>query len=37
VAQADKIGKLTNWKPQYDDLRTIIADAWRWESTLAGR
>jgi UDP-glucose 4-epimerase len=37
VAQADRIGKLTDWQPKHDDLRTIIADAWRWESKLAGR
>jgi len=37
VAQADKIRRLTGWQPRYDDLRTIVADAWRWESKLAGR
>jgi UDP-glucose 4-epimerase len=37
VAQADKIGRLTGWKPRHADLRTIVADAWRWESKLAGR
>ncbi|KAB0671176.1 UDP-glucose 4-epimerase GalE [Oryzomonas sagensis] len=37
VAQADKIRRLTGWQPRHDDLRTIIADAWRWESKLAGR
>ncbi len=37
VAKADKIGRLTGWQPKHDDLRTIIADAWRWESKLAGR
>lgn len=37
VAQADKIGFLTGWQPRYADLRTIVADAWRWESRLAGR
>jgi len=37
VAQADRIGQLTGWKPKYENLRTIIADAWRWESKLAGR
>jgi UDP-glucose 4-epimerase len=36
VAQADKIGRLTDWKPKHDDLRAIVADAWRWESKLAG-
>ena len=37
VAQADRIGELTDWQPKYADLRTIVADAWRWESKLAGR
>jgi UDP-glucose 4-epimerase len=37
VAQADKIGRLTDWNPHHADLRTIVADAWRWESKLAGR
>ncbi|MDD2309514.1 MAG: UDP-glucose 4-epimerase GalE [Desulfuromonadaceae bacterium] len=37
VAQADKIRELTGWQPRFDNLETIIADAWRWESQLAGR
>ena len=37
VAQAGRIRRLTGWQPRYDDLRTIVADAWRWESKLAGR
>ena len=37
VAQADKIGRLTGWQPRHADLRTIVADAWRWETKLAGR
>jgi UDP-glucose 4-epimerase len=37
VAQADRIRRLTGWQPRYDNLRTIVADAWRWESKLAGR
>jgi UDP-glucose 4-epimerase len=37
VARAEKIGRLTGWQPKYADLRTIVADAWRWESKLAGR
>jgi UDP-glucose 4-epimerase len=36
VAQADRIERLTGWKPRHADLRTIVADAWRWESKLAG-
>lgn len=37
VARADRIAELTGWQPRYDDLRAIVADAWRWESRLAGR
>jgi UDP-glucose 4-epimerase len=37
VARADKIGLLTGWRPRFDNLETIIADAWRWESRLAGK
>jgi len=37
VAQADRIGQLTGWQPRHTDLRTIVADAWRWESRLAWR
>jgi UDP-glucose 4-epimerase len=36
VAQADKIGRLTGWQPKYANLKTIVEDAWRWESKLAG-
>lgn len=35
VARADRIGELTGWEPKYNDLRTIVEDAWRWESKLA--
>lgn len=37
VARAEKIRQLTAWQPKYADLRTIVADAWRWEKKLAGR
>lgn len=37
IAQAEKIGRLTDWQPRYNDLRKIVEDAWRWESKLAGR
>ena len=37
VASAERIRQLTGWRPQHADLRTIIADAWRWESKLAGK
>lgn len=36
VAKADKIKRLTEWRPRYDSLKTIVEDAWRWESRLAG-
>ena len=37
IAKAERIGQLTGWQPRYKDLKTIVADAWRWESKLAGR
>jgi len=37
VAKADKIRRLTGWQPCFDSLGTIVSDAWRWESKLAGR
>jgi len=37
IAKADKIGLLTGWRPRFDNMETIVADAWRWESRLAGR
>ena len=35
VARADKIKSLTGWQPRFNNLETIVADAWRWESRLA--
>jgi UDP-glucose 4-epimerase len=37
VAKADRIRQLTGWQPRFDCLKTIVSDAWRWESKLAGR
>lgn len=37
VAGAERIGRLTGWRPRHNELKTIVADAWRWESKLAGR
>lgn len=37
VAKADRIRTLTGWQPRFNSLETIIADAWRWESLLAGK
>ncbi len=35
IAKAEKIKSLTDWRPRYDSLKTIVEDAWRWESKLA--
>jgi UDP-glucose 4-epimerase len=35
VAKAERIRKVLDWTPRYDDLETIVADAWRWEQKLA--
>lgn len=37
VAKADKIRSLTGWQPRFNNLETIVADAWRWESKMAGK
>lgn len=37
VAKADRIRNELGWEARYNDLRTIVEDAWRWESKLAGR
>ena len=37
VARADKIKSLTGWQPRFNNLKTIVEDAWRWESRLAGK
>jgi UDP-glucose 4-epimerase len=37
IAKADRIRHVLGWTPRYDDLRTIVADAWRWEQTRAGK
>jgi UDP-glucose 4-epimerase len=34
VASAGKISRLTDWQPRFNSLRTIVEDAWRWESKL---
>lgn len=36
VARADKIRLQTGWTPRFDNLETIVADAWRWENKLQG-
>jgi len=37
IAKADRIRHVLGWTPRYDDLRTIVADAWRWERKRAGK
>ncbi|MCM0084326.1 UDP-glucose 4-epimerase GalE [Geomonas sp. Red32] len=34
VAVADRIRNVLGWSPRYDDLTTIVSDAWRWEKKL---
>ena len=33
IASSEKEKRVLNWKPQYDDLSTIIKTAWKWHST----
>ncbi|MBI1920115.1 MAG: UDP-glucose 4-epimerase GalE [Geobacter sp.] len=35
VAKADRIRKLFDWKPRYDNLAQIVEDAWRWERKIS--
>ena len=37
VAKADKIRVLTGWEPKYNNLETIVADAWHWERKLGAK
>ena len=32
IASSEKAIKVLGWKPQYNDLNTIIATAWKWHS-----
>lgn len=34
VAVAQKVREVLGWTPSYNDLHTIVADAWRWEQKL---
>lgn len=36
VARADRAWTLLGWTPRYDNLETIVADAWRWEKKISG-
>jgi UDP-glucose 4-epimerase len=35
VADATRIREVLGWRPKHGDLRTIVADAFSWESRLA--
>jgi UDP-glucose 4-epimerase len=37
VARAERVRSLLGWTPRYDDLTTIVQDAWRWETVLKER
>jgi UDP-glucose 4-epimerase len=37
IAKADRIRGVFGWTPRYNDLRTIIRDAWNWEQQLEKR
>jgi len=34
VADARRLPELLGWKPEYDDLETIVAHAYEWEKHL---
>lgn len=36
VASSDKARAVLGWKPEYDDLSTIIETAWKWHQTYKG-
>lgn len=33
IASSEKARNILNWKPEHDNIETIIADAWRWHNT----
>jgi len=37
IAGCDKIRKILDWQPRYDDLETILKTAWAWEEKLVAR
>jgi UDP-glucose 4-epimerase len=37
VANADRIRATLDWRPQYQDLDTIVAHAYAWERRLSGK
>ncbi len=34
IASADRARDLLQWQPRFNDLKTIVTDAWRWEQKL---
>lgn len=34
IAGAEKVRQVLDWTPRYNDLRTIVKDAWNWEQKL---
>ena len=37
IARSERIRAAFDWEPKYNDLRTIVHDAWHWEQRLAGK
>jgi UDP-glucose 4-epimerase len=37
IAATDRIRATLKWRPQFDDLATIVTDALAWERKLAAR
>ena len=35
IAGSDKVMRILNWKPEFYDIKTIIATAWEWHSKTA--
>ena len=33
IASSEKAVKVLGWKPQYNDLNTIVASAWAWHKS----
>ena len=37
IAGCDKIRKVLDWQPRYDELEVILRTAWEWEEKLVAR
>ncbi len=35
IAGSEKVMRILNWKPEFNDIETIIATAWEWHSKTA--